>query len=223
MKHNVGTTERVITGVAAAGLAALAFKKSSVAGKVAAGVASGALAARSITGYCPVKQAVEETGSGLHVERQVIVNAPIEQVYEFWRNVENFPKFMQNLKSVTKMSDTNSHWISYGPLNTEYEWDAETTRDEPNEVIAWRSVSGDVENNGTVRFTRVGPKTRVRIRIDYSPPAGAVGDAVARLFGDDPESQLEEYLDKLKQILDHNPSTEQIRKAAYPEASPVGG
>jgi uncharacterized membrane protein len=219
MQQNLGTTERVISGIAAAGLAALALKKLPLAGRIAAGVAGGALATRAATGYCAVKDSVGQLrdGSPIRVEKQTVINAPIEQVYEFWNNVENFPKFMSHLQSVVRMSDTRSHWVSDGPLGTKVEWDAELTKNVPNDVIAWRSMTGDVEHTGTVRFKRVGPRTRVKVRIEYTPPAGKVGAAVARVFGDDPRSQLEEYLKKAKQILDHNPSIEQIRKGAFPE------
>jgi uncharacterized membrane protein len=219
MERNLGTKERVITGAAAAGLAALAFKKMPLAGRVAAGVASGALVARAATGKCAVKAGVNDLREGkpVRVEKQTVINAPIEQVYEFWNNVENFPKFMSHLQSVVKMSDTRSHWVSDAPLGTKVEWDAETIKNVPNDVIAWRSVEGDIEHTGTVRFKRVGAKTRIKVRIEYTPPAGKIGATVARVFGDDPRTQLEEYLKKAKQILDRNPSVEQIRKGAFPE------
>ena len=223
MQHNLGTTERVISGIAAAGLAALAIKKTSLPRRIAAGIAGGALAARAATGYCAVKGAVEDIrdASPIRVQKQTVINAPIETVYEFWNNVENFPKFMSHLQTVVKMTETRSHWVSDGPLGTKVEWDAEVVKNVPNDVISWRSTSGDVEHTGTVRFKRVGPKTRIKVRIEYAPPAGKVGAAVARVFGEDPRSQLEEYLKKAKQLLDHNPSVEQIRKGAFPELQPV--
>lgn len=220
MERNVGTTERVITGVAAAGLAALVFKKMSVTGRVAAGIAAGSLAARAATGKCALKAGVQDLRDAgpIRVEKQTVINAPIEQVYEFWNNVENFPKFMNHLQSVVRMSDSRSHWVSDGPLGTKVEWDAETVKNVPNDVIAWRSVEGgDVTHTGTVRFKRVGSRTRVKVRIEYTPPAGKVGAVVARLFGDDPRSQLNEYLKKAKALLDKNPSVEQIRKGAFAE------
>ncbi len=219
MNQNLGKTERVISGIAAAGLAALALKKSSTSGRIAAGLASGALAARAATGFCAVKGAVEEIRdtSPIRVEKQTVINAPIEAVYEFWNNVENFPKFMNHIQSVVKMTNTRSHWVSDGPLGTKVEWDSELVKNVPNDVIEWRSLVGDVEHTGTVRFKRVGPKTRIKVRIEYTPPAGKVGAAVARIFGEDPRSQLEEYLKKAKQMLDGNPSVEQIRRGAFPE------
>jgi len=217
MDRNMGTTERVISGVAAAGLAALALKKMSKTGRIAAGIAGGALAARAATGKCAMKASVADLRNAkpVRVEKQTVINAPIEQVYEFWNNVENFPKFMTHLQTVVRMSESRSHWISDGPLGTKVEWDAETVKNVPNDVIAWRSVQGDVEHTGSVRFKRVGPRTRVKIRIEYTPPAGRVGAAVARIFGDDPRSQLNEYLKKAKAILDTNPSVEQIRRGAF--------
>src|SRR5262245_42411911 len=118
MQQNLGTTERVISGIAAAGFAALAIQKTSLSGRIAAGIGGAALAARAGTGYCAVKCAVDDIrdGSPIRVQKQTVINAPIETVYEFWNNVENFPKFMDHLQTVVKMSDTRSHWVSDGPL-----------------------------------------------------------------------------------------------------------
>jgi uncharacterized membrane protein len=219
MKQNLGTTERVITGVAAAGLAAFALKSGPMGRRLGAALTGGALAARAVTGHCGVKSAVEDVSSSapIRVERQTVVNAPIESVYEFWNSVENFPKFMSHIQSVVRVSDRNSHWVASGPLGTSYEWDAEVTRNVPNDVIGWESTSGDVVHRGTVRFKRVGPKTRVKVRLEYEPPAGKVGATVAKLFGGDPRAQLDEYLKKLKKLLDKNPTPEQIRRGALPQ------
>ncbi len=217
MERNMGTAERVISGVAAAGLAALALRKLPLAGRVALGIAGGALATRAATGKCAVKAGVRDISDTrpIRIEKQTVISAPIEQVYEFWRNVENVPKFVTHIQSVVRMSSSRSHWVSDGPLGSKIEWDAETLKDVPNDVIAWRSVSGDVEHTGTVRFKRVGPKTRVKVRIEYAPPAGKFGAAVARVFGDDPKSQLDEYLKKAKAIFETHPTVEQIRKGTF--------
>src|SRR5262245_1192510 len=138
MEQNLGTTERVVTGIAAAGLAALAFKKMSLGRRIAAGVSGGVLATRAATGYCPIKAGVGglRDAGPIRVEKQTVINAPIEQVYEFWKNVENFPRFMDHLQSVVKMSDSRTHWVSDGPLGTKVSWDAETIKNVPNDVIA---------------------------------------------------------------------------------------
>lgn len=218
MKQNLGTTERVITGIAAAGLAAFAYKRGATAGGLAAAAGSGALATRAATGYCSVKDAAGSLNAGapIRIEKTAIINAPIESVYEFWNSVENFPKFMSHIQSVVRMNDTRSHWVANGPLGTTYEWDAEVVRNVPNDVIEWRATSGDVVHHGRVRFKRVGPKTRVRVRIEYEPPVGKVGAAVAKVLGGEPRKQLDEYLKKLKTLLDVHPSVEQIRRGALP-------
>lgn len=223
MKQNIGRTERIISGVASAGLVALALKQSNRTGQILTGLTGGLLGFRAATGYCFGKAGVEGVGESLkartiRVEKRAVINAPVEQVYEFWSNFENFPKFMNTLDTVVKMSDTRSHWVSKAPLGTKVEWDAETVKNVPNDVIAWRSVTGDVENKGEVRFKRVGPKTRIKVRIEYTPPGGKVGETVAWLFGEDPKSQLEQYLAKLKQLLEgHDRSVEQIRQGSYGE------
>ena len=223
MKKNLGKKERIVSAVAGAGLAAYAFKQASPTGKILTGVAGGLLGARAATGFCAGKAAVTKVGDTLkeqtiRVEKRFVINAPIENVYEFWNNFENFPKFMTTLDSVVRMSDTRSHWISKAPLGTTVEWDAETTKNVPNDVIAWRSTTGDVPNSGEVRFKRSGPKTRVKVRLEYTPPAGKIGETIAWIFGEDPKSQLESYITKLKEILEGSAyDAEQIRRGNIPE------
>jgi uncharacterized membrane protein len=223
MKQNIGTTERVISALAGAGLVALALKKSGTKGKIVSGVTGGLLGARAATGFCPAKAAATEvsdsfTGHPIRVEKRAVINAPVEQVYAFWNNVENFPKFMTTLDSVVKMTEERSHWVSKAPFGTKVEWDAETTKNVPNDVIAWESVAGDVENRGEVRFKRVGHKTRIKVRIEYTPPGGKVGETVAWLFGEDPKSQLEKYIKQVKTLLEgHDRSIEQIKQGSFGE------
>lgn len=223
MKKNLGRTERIISAVAGAGLAAYAFKQPSPKGKILTGVAGGLLGARAATGFCAGKAAVSGIGESfkerpIRVEKRFVINAPIEKVYEFWNNVENFPKFMSTLDTVVRMNDTRSHWVSKAPLGTKVEWDAETIKNVQNDVIAWRSTNGDVPNSGEVRFKRIGPKTRVKVRLEYTPPAGKVGETVAWMFGEDPKSQLESYITKLKSILEGSSyDAEQIRRGNIPE------
>lgn len=139
------------------------------------------------------------TGKSIHVNR-----SPAE-VYNFWKNYENFPRFMYHLESVKMTGDKRSHWIAKGPAGMKVEWDAETTQDIPNERIAWRSLEGStVPNSGEVRF-EPGPGGRgtiVRVAVEYRPPAGALGAAVAKLFGREPGQQMKEDLRRFKQLLE---------------------
>jgi len=142
---------------------------------------------------------------GIRVDKMVLIHRPPQDVYRFWRNLENLPRFMDNLKSVKMIDDKRSHWVAKGPANINVEWDAEIINDVPNEVIGWRSLDGAaVANAGSVQFKPMkdGQATEVKVEMKYDPPAGALGDAVAKLFGEHPDKQVEEDLMRLKHLLD---------------------
>lgn len=141
----------------------------------------------------------------VRVERAITINRPIEQVYGFWRSFENFPRFMAHLQSVEKLDERRSRWRATAPAGTSVAWDAETTEEVENERLAWRSVEGsDVHTAGTVRFDRApGARgTEVRVSLEYTPPGGALGRAVAWLFGEEPGQQVSDDLRRFKQIME---------------------
>lgn len=135
-------------------------------------------------------------------EKTVIVSAPVSQVYEVFSHFDRFPEFMNNIKSVEMKGDRLSHWVAKGPLNISVEWDAETTMLEPNKRIAWNSRdNGDITTSGQVTFTELGnDQTEVHVLIKYDPPAGVVGDVVAKIFSN-PQSELEADLERFKTIV----------------------
>jgi uncharacterized membrane protein len=135
----------------------------------------------------------------------VVVNRPVDEVYGFWRRFENLPSFMNHLQSVRMLDDRRSHWTAKAPAGMTVEWEAEILEDRPNELIAWRSLEGStVENAGAVYFERAagGRGTVVRVELQYNPPGGAIGAAVAKLFGEEPRQQLYDDLRAFKQILE---------------------
>ena len=148
----------------------------------------------------------------------ITINASPEEVYGAWRDFARLPSFMYHLESVSVTGDRQSHWVAKGPAGTRVEWDAEITEDVPGERIAWRSLEGSsVENVGSVRF-RPAPGdqgTEVHVELNYSPPGGAVGSAVAKLFGEEPNQQISDDLRRFKQILE---TGEVVRS----EGSPLG-
>ncbi|HEU4996968.1 MAG TPA: SRPBCC family protein [Gemmatimonadaceae bacterium] len=139
-----------------------------------------------------------------HAHESVTIMQPREKIYEFWRSLENLPRFMQHLESVQSNGDGLSHWVAKGPAGTKVEWDAEILEDRPNEKIVWQSMPGaDVPNSGSVQFADVGDRqTEITVDIEYEPPAGGVGAAVAKLFGEEPGQQLRDDLGRLKQALE---------------------
>jgi uncharacterized membrane protein len=145
------------------------------------------------------------TGGSNQVRKSLIINRSPEELYQFWRDFENLPRFMRHLESVRLTEGGRSHWVAKAPAGTSVEWDAEITEDRPNELIAWRSLDGaEVENSGSVHFERApGDRgTIVKVEIDYNPPGGVIGAAVARLFGEEPGQQAQESLRTLKQVME---------------------
>jgi uncharacterized membrane protein len=139
------------------------------------------------------------------VNKSIIVNAPPDEVYGYWRELPNLPRFMRHLDSVTWAGEGRSHWVAKSPFGGTVEWDAEMTEDRPNQLIAWRSLPGsEVENAGTVRFEQAagGRGTVVHVELDYNPPGGAAGALVAKLLGEDPEGQMQTDLRRFKQVIE---------------------
>jgi uncharacterized membrane protein len=138
-------------------------------------------------------------GEGIEVVRDMTVDAPVERVYEFWNEFENFPRFMSHVHEVRRIGPDRTHWVVAGPGGTPIEWDAVVTRRVPNEEIAWQTVEGAlVEHRGSVRFRPVGPgQTRIEVRMNYRPVGGALGHGLATLFGSDPERVIADDLDRL--------------------------
>jgi uncharacterized membrane protein len=137
------------------------------------------------------------------VERAITIDRPAHELYAFWRDFENLPRFMEHLESVTVIDATRSHWIARAPVGQRVEWDAEIHNEVPDELIAWRSLPGsEIANAGSVHFTPAGGGTEVRVVLSYEPPAGRLGDAVARLFGEAPAQQVQDDLRRFKQVME---------------------
>ena len=139
------------------------------------------------------------------VRSVVTINRSASELYAYWRNFENLPNFMKQLASVTTTGEGRSHWVTRGPGGTQVEWDAEIVADEPDALIAWQSLAGgDVRNAGTVRFIPVPSErgTEVHVELDYDPPGGALGVAVAKLFRAEPGQQIRDDLRAFKQVME---------------------
>jgi uncharacterized membrane protein len=144
----------------------------------------------------------------IHIEKSIKINRSSEELYRFWRNFENLPRFMNHLESVKILDNKHSHWVTKAPLGNlgnRVEWDAEITDEQEPQFIAWRSLEGThVPNRGFVSFydLQYEEGTEVRVELDYDPPAGMVGAIIATLCGEAPDQQLEEDLWRLKQEIE---------------------
>jgi uncharacterized membrane protein len=161
----------------------------------------GALAGRHPVGYRATTSIPHD--AGVRVEQSVTINRPPHEVYAFWRNYANLPKFQGMVERVDDLGGGRSHWVGRGPLGLTLEWDAELVNDEPGRLIAWRSVPGsELGTAGSVHFTPAGAGTEVRVNVKFDPPGGKLATAVAKLIGQDPNTQTRDDLHKLKQLLE---------------------
>ncbi len=216
---NVGTMERILS--AAAGVAMIGYSYQRNRFRSILVPLGTSLVARAVTGNCPVNRALGRNsavrpgaasrvasvnrGQGIKVEQSVIIDRTPEELYVYWRDFENLPQFMRHLESVTVTGPGRSHWVAKGPAGTSIEWDAEVHNEVEHELIAWRSLPGsEVNNAGSVHFRPIagGTRTLVRVVLSYEPPAGRLGAAVARLFGEEPSQQVREDLRRFKQVME---------------------
>ena len=155
-----------------------------------------------------------ERKDGFQVETEVVVNRSAQELYRFWRNLENLPRFMHHLKSVRVLDEKHSHWVARGPLGKEVQWEAEIVNDVPNERIGWQSLpDSDVRNAGSVQFIPSGNNsTLVRVVLRYDPPAGKLGEVVSKLLSENPGREVEEDLKRLQSELERTGSA--VRRAA---------
>jgi uncharacterized membrane protein len=220
---NIGDTERLVSLVAGGALTLFGLSRRSTGG-VALALGGAALLYRGVRRYCPMYGAlgIDTSGQdcnapqqefspstpvkhGFVVQKVVTINKPREEVYGYWRNFENLPRFMTHLVEVRVLDEKRSTWVAKAPGFGTVEWDAIITDERPDELIAWHSArDAQVHNTGSVRFHDAtgGRGTEVKVVLQYHPPAGALGAAVARLFGENPEQQIEADLRNFKSILE---------------------
>jgi uncharacterized membrane protein len=142
-------------------------------------------------------------GEGIPVQKTIRIAKPVNEVFAYWRNLENFPMWMSHVIEVRYVGGDRYHWKVEGPAGIPVEWDSELLNVVENREMTWRSVPGStVENTGRVRFEEDGDGTRVHVLIKYQPPGGVIGHAVAKVFGSDPASEMDDDLAKLKSLVE---------------------
>jgi uncharacterized membrane protein len=195
---------RWATTAVGVGIAGYGLSQKSASGAGLALVGAG-IAYLGATGKLPMGAGAPGGDGSVRVEQTITINKPPSEVYAFWRDFANLPRFMTHLESVTSTGAGKSHWVAKAPLGKTVEWDAEIINEEPGRLIAWRSLhNADIHNTGSVRFEPApgGRGTELRLRIEYAPPAGVVGAAVAKLFGEEPSMQTHDDLRRLKSFLE---------------------
>ena len=199
-------TTRVLVGAAGAALSVAGLARGDNRGAIAALLGAG-LAARAATNL-PANRlfGIGARSRSVDLQKTIVINAPVGQVYAFWSLYENFPRFMSRVYEVSSSErrPMQSHWKVAGPAGTTVEFDSEVTRAVPNTLIAWGTLPGSpVAHAGVVRFDQEPDgRTRVHIRMSYTPPAGWLGHEVAATFGVDPKSSMDADLARMKTLIE---------------------
>jgi uncharacterized membrane protein len=207
---NVGKTERIISIASGAVLAAIGLRKFDKEG-LALTIAGGALVLRGASGFCPVNAMIDRdtantTPKAITIRKSLIVNKPRSEVYAYWRQLENLPRFMTHLSEVVQIDNLKSKWKAKipGDLGT-LTWEAEILREDENQLLKWQSLPGSsIDNSGEVRFEDVvgGAGTKLDVTFSYRPPVGDVGRLAVALFNPAFEDLLKDDLLKFKREIE---------------------
>jgi uncharacterized membrane protein len=200
MQENWAPATRFSAGAAGAGLALWSLLRRSAAAPVLF-LTGAALLTRAGTNMS-FRRLAGGSDRGIRFVKTIRIVAPRELLFALWQDMENFPKFMRNVRRVYRNGD-NWHWEVAGPLGTPLEWEAVVTQVLPNQFIAWCTTPGSpVQHAGRVHFQDEGEGTRVQVEMSYNPPAGALGHVVASLFGADPKKEMDEDLLRMKALFE---------------------
>jgi uncharacterized membrane protein len=208
-KENWPPAVRLLVGAGGTALTAAGTLRGGLGGAIATAAGVGLLTravtnldSRRLTGLGAGRRAVD-------IHKTIHVLAPVEEVFAFWDNVENFPRFMSHLKSVRRAGDGRTHWVATGPGGVSVEWTAVETRREPNKLLAWSTEPGSsLQNAGSVRFsTDSNGGTIIDVQMCYNPLAGAAGHALAATLGVDPKTAMDDDLVRLKSLLEYGKAT----------------
>ena len=213
---NVGKGERLASLLGGAGLAVLGARQKGIGGALL-GLGGAGMVHRGATGHCFVYDALEmdtaqgaaergvvaaENEPGVSVNASVTVNRPAEEVYALWRDFERAPRYMDRISRVEVLDETRSRWTATGPMGRSWTWESEVVEDRPGELIAWESLPGaELPNRGWVQFLPADARqTEVRYFVEFDPPGGVIGDAIASAFHDAPRDMIRGDLRRFKQL-----------------------
>ena len=216
-QKNVGDVERIASVVGGGLMLLSALQRRPLEGLLLGGCGI-ALLYRGISGHCECYKALgistaNEEGRvtsvpaqyGFKYEKSLVINRSAEDLFAYWRDLENLPGIMPHLTSVKEIDGDHSHWVATGPMGVEVEWDAEIYNEDPGRMIAWRSLpGGDVDTAGSVHFIEHGASrgTEVRVSLKYNPPLGKVGADLAWLLGGGVEQEIDNDLRRFRQVME---------------------
>jgi uncharacterized membrane protein len=203
MMYRVGQAAMVLSGAA---LVALAARQGRWKTLGAAALAGAPLVYRGATGHWPVPQSVAqkaaEAMTSPPIETAVTIGKPRAALYEYWRRLENLPRFMKNLERVVDLGNGRSHWVGKSALGFKAQWDAEIVDEREGRLLSWRSLPGSqVHNAGTVYFddSSNGRGTVVRVSMELG---GAFGQVAGKTFGGVTQQQVTEDLKRFRELME---------------------
>mgnify|MGYP003575351479 CR=1 FL=1 len=206
LKTNVSTLERILMVTSGAYLLYNGLAKENKS--IPQAGAGGAMLLRGISGYCPVYDAADhlmnDKASNVNIRINSVINKPLDEVYAFWRNLENLPKFMNHLDSVRNIDATTSEWTAKGPGGIgKISWTAEIIKDDKNALLSWNSIEGStIKNAGKVVFKSKGKATELDVTISYHAPLGIAGESAAKLLNPYFEKLVKDDITNLKVYLE---------------------
>jgi uncharacterized membrane protein len=212
MRERWSPAQRALAGMFGAGLATSGYVRGGFGGLVMTMAGIGLVARASAN----ERLSALAHGRGFSVDRAIRLDAAPEEVFAYWRDLEHFPLWMSHVREVRALGGDRYHWSVDGPAGVPVEWDSELTGVRENRELSWRTVEGStVDHSGRVRFFPDGDGTRIQVELHYAPPGGVIGQAVAKAFGVDPASEIDDDLAKLRRLLESG----QGRGAPMPRAS----
>jgi len=228
-QKNVGDVERFASVVGGALMVLSALQRRPLEGLLLGGFGA-ALIYRGISGHCECYKALgistaNEEGRvtsvpaqyGFKYEKSLVINRSANDLFDYWRDLENLPGIMPHLTSVKETGGDRSHWVATGPIGVELEWAAEIYNEDPGRMIAWRSLpGGDVDTAGSVHFVEhgAGRGTEVRVSLKYNPPLGKVGANLAWLLGGGVEQEIDNDLRRFRQMMETGEFSRRRRQIA---------
>jgi len=204
----IGDKERLLSALAGSMLLYATAKKHTVNTLLLLG--GGYLLYRAVTGHCAIYSARSvrglATGTDIRVRTHVVVSRPREEVYAFWRRLENLPLFMKHLENIDELDARTSAWKLKIPGGMgDIRWEAKIVKEEKDTALSWHSVSGAaIRNTGKINFSDTpGKGTRVDVMIAYGIPPGAIGQRLARLltpaFGNKVEQDIHHFREYMEE------------------------
>ncbi|HEX3098111.1 MAG TPA: SRPBCC family protein [Usitatibacter sp.] len=199
MRERWSPAQRALAGMLGAGLATSGYVRGGLGGLLMTMAGVGLVARASANE--PLGTLAR--GKGFSVDRTLRVDASPEEVFAYWRDLEHFPRWMSHVREVRPLGGDRYHWSVDGPAGVPVEWDSELTGVRENRELAWRTVEGStVDHRGRVRFSPEDDGTRVHVELHYAPPGGVIGQAVAKAFGVDPASEIDDDLANLRRQIE---------------------